>query len=224
LIRDGLARRLLGPPGITRVETAERVVALTFDDGPHPESTPRLLALLERHRAQATFFMVGRAAARQPKLVGQVAAAGHVVGNHSWNHPSFHAIGRAERWRQLQACQRALGPFGRQRLFRPPYGHQNRALPVEARLLRYTVVSWSLDVQDWRPADPSDLAAKLIEGIRPGGIVLLHDAVYDGPGRAGPDPRSETWFEAMALMLDRLAPRFEFVSLPALLTRGRRAP
>src|SRR3954471_7971305 len=77
---------------LTSVETTEPLVALTFDDGPDPTSTPTVLRLLERYGARATFFMVGAAAHRHPGLVGQIAEAGHAIANHSWDHASFPAI------------------------------------------------------------------------------------------------------------------------------------
>src|SRR4051794_38727678 len=87
---DATYRVLAG--AITSVETEQPLVALTFDDGPDPLSTPSVLRLLERHNARATFFMVGAAAYRHPDLVRQVAQAGHVIANHSWDHSSFTAL------------------------------------------------------------------------------------------------------------------------------------
>jgi peptidoglycan-N-acetylglucosamine deacetylase len=119
----GVAGRwLLGT--ITHVVTQDHVVALTFDDGPHPEFTPRLLEILRGHQARATFFMLGEAARRYPDLVKQVATEGHAIGNHSWDHPSFPLITARQQQQQIIACAQALAPYG-QRLFRPPYGHQS---------------------------------------------------------------------------------------------------
>ena len=109
---------------IMHVDTREAVVALTFDDGPHSEFTPLLLEVLDHHRAKATFFMLGEAAQKHPAIVEQVARRGHAIGNHSWDHPSFRLISRAERLDQMRACASALAPYGG-RLFRPPYGHQS---------------------------------------------------------------------------------------------------
>lgn len=77
---------------ITHVATQDPVAALTFDDGPHPRYTPRILQILEKHQARATFFMVGEAAQKQQELVRLVAQAGHAIGNHSWDHPSLSSI------------------------------------------------------------------------------------------------------------------------------------
>ena len=103
-------------------------MALTFDDGPDPEHTPRLLEVLARHGAKATFFMVGARAARHPELVARVAAEGHEIGNHGWDHPSLPALPSAAVAGQLERTRAVLAPHG-QALMRPPYGHQDLADP-----------------------------------------------------------------------------------------------
>src|SRR6266849_2574451 len=103
-----VARNLIGT--IAHVATRDAVAALTFDDGPHPEYTPRLLQILERHQARATFFMLGEKAHRYPELVQRVAQAGHAIGNHSWDHPVFPEISRRERRDQIRACAKAIDP------------------------------------------------------------------------------------------------------------------
>jgi peptidoglycan-N-acetylglucosamine deacetylase len=207
---------------ITHVETGDRIAALTFDDGPHPDYTPRLLEILWRHRAQATFFMVGDAASRHPHLVRQVAEAGHTIGNHAWDHPSFHAIPSRQRRDQLRACQRVLAPYG-VHLFRPPYGHQNRLLPLEALWLQYDVVAWSLDSLDWRDACSESIARRLIDGIKPGSIVLLHDSIYGAAKAWGAHTRRDETLKAVDLCLSRLGDDLSFVTIPELLASGRPA-
>ena len=128
---------------ITSVSTSQPVVALTFDDGPDPLCTPRLLDVLQEHNAKATFFMVGQAAARHPGIVEQVADGGHVIGNHSWDHPSFPLITGRERRAQIQAREKAIAPYG-QRLFRPPYGDQSLLSCLEAMWLGYQVIMYSV--------------------------------------------------------------------------------
>jgi peptidoglycan/xylan/chitin deacetylase (PgdA/CDA1 family) len=103
---------------ITHVPTQEPVAALTFDDGPRPECTPRLLDLLKRDRVHATSLMLGEAAKKYPDVVRQVAG-GHAIGNRSWDHWSFPLIRWRERPAQLRACASAIAPYGGQRLFRP---------------------------------------------------------------------------------------------------------
>src|ERR1700751_666629 len=111
---------------MTSVLTRDPVAALTFDDGPHPEYTPRLLAVLAQHQVRATFFMVGEVAQQHPALVRQVAQEGHTIGNHSWDHQSFRTLPGPARRRQIRSCARVLAPYGHA-LFRPPYGEYSLA-------------------------------------------------------------------------------------------------
>jgi len=203
---------------VTRVVTTERVVALTFDDGPHAEFTPRLLSILHRHGARATFFMVGTAAARHPELVRLVAAQGHAVGNHSWDHPSFPLIASGERRAQLRACAAALAPYGR-RLFRPPYGHLDLASRLDTFRARHEVIGWSFGGEDWLDHDPDWMVDRLVERIQPGTIVVLHDALYHVLDEKYAD-RSPL-LAAVDTVLGRFGKTFRFVSLPELFQAGR---
>src|SRR5262245_9978868 len=105
-----LAGKLVKPlfGSLVSVDTQEPVAALTFDDGPDPVFTPRLLNVLERYHAHATFFMVGEIAERYPEIVRQVANDGHTIANHSWDHPSFPLIRAFERRMQLRRCSSVL--------------------------------------------------------------------------------------------------------------------
>src|SRR5262247_3415195 len=144
----------------THVNTLDPVVALTFDDGPDPVYTPRLLDILEIHGAHATFFMTGEAAQRHPELVKRVAQGGHAIGNHSWNHPSFPLISGRERREQIRACAKATAPYGK-RLFRPPYGEQNIASRFAPLLLGYQVIMFDVSTDDWCGADAVSIADQL---------------------------------------------------------------
>jgi len=207
------------PGTITGVTTRDPVAALTFDDGPHPEYTPRLLDLLERYQARATFFMVGEAAQRHPELVRQVAQGGHAIGNHSWDHPFFPSLPGRTRRQQMRACEQALAPYG-QRLFRPPYGAQSLASRLDALWLRYRVVTWNLEAKDWREHDAEWLAERLTRGIQPGSIVLLHDAIYRSQ-QPVPQYNREPMLAALSLFLAQLEGRFHFITIPELLHYGR---
>jgi peptidoglycan-N-acetylglucosamine deacetylase len=215
---DTIYQRLAG--AITSVSTTEPIAALTFDDGPDPLYTPNVLRLLERYDARATFFMVGAAAYRHPGLVKQVAEAGHAIANHSWDHTSFVTLTSRQRRTQIRACQRVIKPYGT-RLFRPPYGRQSVASHLEARLLGFQVVAWSLHISDWSEGDPEHLTAALTAGVRPGSIVLLHDSIF----RAELDQRIQydrrPLLQALGRFLDQQRGRFRWVTVPELLRRGR---
>ncbi len=204
---------------ITRVRTEESVAALTFDDGPHPYFTPMLLDLLAQYGIKATFFMVGEAAVKHKDVVQQVLAQGHAIGNHSWSHPSFIEIGPGERWTEIRRCEQALH-LADHRLFRPPYGHQNFRSRMSLYFLRYRVIGWNVAAQDWLLQNPCEMAERLIQQIRPGSIVLLHDAIYRSR-LTMPQYDRQPMLEALKMVLDSLAQQYRFVTIPSLLTYGR---
>lgn len=215
LIRSS-QRRWLGT--ITHVQTTAPAVALTFDDGPHPAYTLQLLELLQTHQARATFFMVGELAQRFPHIVRQVAQAGHAIGNHSWNHPSFDLIRGRERRRQIRKCEQALAPYG-QKLLRPPFGHQNFWSRLDALWLGYKVITWNVTAGDWLDRDAASMFEHIQEKLKPGSIVLLHDSLYKTiEDRFG---CREELFKALGRLLTHLQGRYRFVTVPELLAYGR---
>lgn len=225
-----LARRLFGWPArkgqsliarylgaITRVQTEESVAALTFDDGPDPAWTPQLLALLERHRAKATFFVVGEMAQRHPDLVERIAQAGHALGNHSWNHPSFPCISNTERISQIDRCEELLAGHSR-KLFRPPFGDMDWSTMAMLRRRGYRVICWDAAGVDWERRDCEWLLGMLRRQLRPGSIVLLHDQLFTYSSTDEPS-RAEV-FAALDQLLTQ-TPGFRFVTVPELLALGQ---
>lgn len=211
-----LTARPLGT--LIRVATEQPAIALTFDDGPHPEETPRVLDLLAAHDARATFFMVGRRAEAHAELVARVAAAGHAVANHSWDHASFIRLERNARHQQLRRTAAALGPQGVP-LFRPPFGEQSLASLRDARRAGFEVVGWDVAAEDWRDYPAEHLVARTMRRLRRGSIVVFHDSLYvteDARYRDRAPMR-----EALATLLIRLAGRYRFVTVPELLRLGR---
>jgi peptidoglycan-N-acetylglucosamine deacetylase len=200
---------------ITEVATHRNLAALTFDDGPDPIHTPRLLEILQHHGARATFFMVGQNARRFPAIVHQVARAGHAIANHSWDHPSFPSISPRERRRQVRACAAAIAPHGL-RLFRSPGGHQTPRSVLDVRSMGYEVVGWTVDPRDYTPRSHEEVADHLLHGLRPGSIIVLHDAIFHQPG----SDRTPT-VRAVRTLLEGTAGRFDFVTVPELIRHGR---
>lgn len=209
-------RQVLG--SITRVRTEEPAVAITFDDGPDPRSTPRYLEALERHGARGTFFLIGRSVQRYPDLVQRIRAGGHAIGNHSWDHPSFPAISAAARREQLELCAAAIGPIT-PRLFRPPYGNQTWLTRLEPFWFGWQVIAWDVCANDWQGDSAEVMADRVIGGLRPGSIVLMHDSLYkfEQPEFAVRDVSIRT----LTLVLERMQDRFRFVTVPELLRLGR---
>ncbi len=210
-----IAGGVVGP--VTHVKTRDRKVALTFDDGPHPLYTMRLLEILDRYGAKATFFVVGEAARRYPRIVQEIAGAGHAIGNHSWDHPSFPLLSRSERRRQLRACAEALAPYGCG-LFRPPFGHHTWGALLDARLLGYTSVMWNTVGHDWYDRSAAFISEKVMRETTPGSIVLLHDALFTLADARHAD-RGET-LSAVGAVLGGLGDSYEFVTVPELFRCG----
>lgn len=210
------ARSCLG--GIRAVKTNEAVLAITFDDGPHPDHTPAVLEILAKYRAKATFFMVGELALRHRDIVRAAARAGHAVANHSWSHLSFPVMTARECREQLRRCEEALSPHG-EKLFRPPYCHL--ALPSRWQTWRagYEVVGFSIHAEDWLPRSAEWMSERLVRQARPGGVVILHDNIYRSV-LMGAEPDRRPMLRALDLALERLQPQFSFVSVPELLRRG----
>jgi peptidoglycan/xylan/chitin deacetylase (PgdA/CDA1 family) len=211
-----IGRSALGT--ITHVHTTAPVAALTFDDGPNPISTPRVLEVLERHGAKATFFVLGRHAALHPDLIRRIAEAGHVVANHSFDHPRLPAIGHRDRIAQLKACEAATAPFG-QKLFRPPRGLQSVRSRLDALMLGYKVITWNVVAYDWDEHDPDWTLALLESSVKPGSIVLLHDVLFEADCAAAIDRRP--MLTALDAFLTRNRSGLTFVTVPELLSRGK---
>ncbi|WP_430497543.1 polysaccharide deacetylase family protein [Micromonospora trifolii] len=157
--------------------TDQRLVALTFDDGPAPEWTPMVLDTLARHRVPATFFMVGAQVRRHADVVRD-RLAGHEVGNHSWGHRDLAELDAAEAYDDLRRSHDAIvdltgvPPV----LLRPPYGHLGGAVLHAAARLDYRLVLWSLQMVEREfPDDPAGHAQRIVAEVRPGTIVLGHD-------------------------------------------------
>jgi peptidoglycan/xylan/chitin deacetylase (PgdA/CDA1 family) len=218
-VRQFLNRHREDVPGtIASVVTAEPVAALTFDDGPHPEYTPRVLDVLGRFGARGTFFMVGEAVQKHRDIVERVAREGHAIGNHTWDHPSLPNLPGRQRRRQVRECRKALAPYGRG-LFRPPYGAQSWAISLEARWLGYKVITWNVTSRDWLPLTPEAIADRMAQRVRPGCIVLLHDAIYRSQ-QPVPQYRREPMLLGLNLFLERKAAQFKFVTVAELMRLG----
>jgi peptidoglycan/xylan/chitin deacetylase (PgdA/CDA1 family) len=188
---------------------AGRAVALTFDDGPTRGVTDRVLEVLEREHVPATFFVVGRAARREPALLRRMASDGDEIENHSDTHAHLNVLSEAALDAQIARTQDAIAAATgrRARWLRPPFGARNGAVLDAARRNGLRVVLWSAMLDETSPhADSDALTARLLRGVGDGAIVVLHD------GDQGRDDGGERAYEA------RLTPRV----IAALRARGYR--
>lgn len=199
------------------VRTREKLIALSFDDGPDPESTPAVLDALARLGMRATFFVVGERAARHPELIARIVAEGHEIGNHSWDHPSLPELSAAAVAEQIARTRAALAPHG-QELLRPPYGDQSLTSHLLARRSGYRVVIWGVAAEDWRGDDAETLAGRIVSQAGAGAIVLLHDSLYSFEEARFRD--RGPMLGALALVAEAM-PDHRFVTVSELLARGR---
>ena len=185
----GVATHLLAPVNrgaaaalaLPRTLPGATGVALTFDDGPHPEGTPAILELLARHRATATFFVVGEQVRKRPALVARLRAQGHQVALHGDRHRLQLKLGRATLLDDLQrgtaAIEDAVGE--RPRWHRPPYGIYSPSGLAAARAAGLEPLLWSRWGKDWRGlTTPARIARRALRGLLPGDVILLHDADF----------------------------------------------
>ncbi|MBB1246032.1 polysaccharide deacetylase family protein, partial [Streptomyces durbertensis] len=196
-----------GRPGPATVRTAAhltlpgsaRHIALTFDDGPHPVHTPAVLRVLRRYQAPATFFIIGENAAWNPDLIKAINADGHLIANHSWSHPQLNLIPtwrvRRELGRTCDLIERALG--APPRFARAPYGAWHGPSLRVCAELGMEPMGWSIDTLDWKEPGSRTIRSRVLDGARPGAVVLAHDGGGD---------RSQT-VDALAHYLPRLIDR-----------------
>lgn len=172
------------PAGLCRWQGpgGSRRVALTFDDGPHPEATPAVLDELDRLRLRATFFPLASQAEEWPELVAEVLARGHQVETHGYRHR--HHLAKGPRWvaADLRAACEVMGTLGVPLTwYRPSYGQATASTLVGARREGLRTVLWSSWGREWATGDPAEVAARIGGRLRPGAIVLLHDSDAFGP-------------------------------------------
>lgn len=184
-----------------------KYIALTFDDGPHPDVTPGILKTLKKHQVKATFFMLGSQVEYYPNLASDVMEAGHEIGNHTMNHQDLtvlhpHEI-REEIEQSSDLIERATGQ--KPTLLRPPYGALNDQVKQLANELKLSMIMWSVDSIDWQSREAMAVHEEVMTDVVPGAIVLLHDI---HPSTA----------EALPLLLNSLKEQdYEFVTVSQLL-------
>jgi peptidoglycan-N-acetylglucosamine deacetylase len=196
--------QLFGPTLIAPRRPEE--IALTFDDGPNPAATPRLLEVLARSNVRATFFLIGDFVRQRPELVREIAAAGHIVGNHTMTHPWLAWQSERRVREELTGASAAIEDVLGEpvRYFRPPHGARRPAVLRIAREMRMTPVQWNVICMDWKLTRAEDVLRRAEQGIernRARGFatnLLLHDGGEQGLGA----PRMGT-VEAVEKLLER---------------------
>jgi peptidoglycan/xylan/chitin deacetylase (PgdA/CDA1 family) len=159
----------------------DRVIALTFDDGPHGRYTPGVLEPLAAAGVAASFFVIGEYVELHPDLMRALAAAGHTIGIHGWTHTRFTELTPAALDDELDRCIAAvLETAGvRPRYVRAPYGPIDATISDRLTARGLVPVKWSVDPEDWRHPQPGEIERHVVERLAPGQIVLLHDGMRD---------------------------------------------
>jgi peptidoglycan-N-acetylglucosamine deacetylase len=206
------------PTGASKPATWFRVnvdgpyIAMTFDDGPSPETTPRLLDILKQRNIKATFFMIGQNAEHNPAIVQRILAEGHEIGNHSWTHPQLSKLSDDRVTEEINKTQAAIKnacgytPV----ILRPPYGaitaRQKQWIEQQFGL---SVIIWTVDPFDWKRPGASVIEQRILAGARPGAIILSHDI-------------HKQTVDAMPATLDALAAKgFKFVTVSQLIAMNK---
>lgn len=187
-------------------------IAMTFDDGPSPETTPRLLDILKQRNIKATFFMIGQNAERNPDIVKRILADGHEIGNHSWTHPQLAKLPDDRVTEEITKTQNAIKNAAgyTPKLLRPPYGsitaRQKEWIENQFGL---SVILWSVDPFDWKRPGASVIQQRILAGARPGAIILSHDI-------------HKQTVDSMPATLDALAAKgYKFVTVSQLIAMNR---
>ena len=197
---------------VSKVETDEKVVALTFDDGPHPRTTAEILDVLREFGVRATFFNVGENAEKRPELTAREAFEGHEIGNHTFSHINVKRLSREDLKTQLLETEKAVMDAAglKTTLFRPPEGRIGEAGEDEAWKLGYTVVLWSVDTRDWTHRSAEEIAKTVTENVKDGDVILCHDFI------SGESHTAEALRIFLPVLIDE---GYEFVTVSELISK-----
>lgn len=178
-------------------------LALTFDDGPRSQLTPRILDILDSHKASATFFVTGTHVSGNEALLRRMHASGHEIGNHTWGHAKLTEMAPQEIQDDIARTQQAIAATGvpAPSIFRPPYGLFN---PVVRTHVPMSVVFWNVDPRDWEAKSPQQITDFVTANAKPGAVVLLHDI-------------HQVTADALEPMLVALKQQYHFVTVSQLL-------
>ncbi|MGP4062366.1 polysaccharide deacetylase family protein [Halobacillus sp. H74] len=159
-------------------QVEQKVIALTFDDGPDQRYTPEILDILKKHDVKATFFLMGSRVAKHSGVAQRIAAEGHAIGNHTYWHPNLAESNiRNMEWEISKTQEQILKATGEEtHWFRAPYGALNEKQVLMLGNLNYKGIGWSIDTQDWRAPGKESIKDEVISKIHPGAIILMHNA------------------------------------------------
>ena len=189
-------------------------IALTFDDGPHPKQTHKILEILDKYNIKATFFVVGINAENYPEALKSIAKSGHEIGNHTFSHKYVKGKETDVVTKDLERCKNAINKICGETpvLFRAPGGLMDEISVSNAEAFDdYSIIYWSIDTMDWAHHSPNEIADHVLTNIKSGDIILMHDYIgYNSPTA-----------EALELIIPELLDRgFNFVTVSELIAQN----
>lgn len=189
-----------------------RKISLTFDDGPHPYKTEKILDLLERYHIRATFFVIGKNAAAYPDVLQRELALGHEIGNHTYSHKSLASCNAEFAEQEIAAAEDILiekagcAPT----LFRPPEGAYTKEIAELATRLGYDIILWTIDTRDWAKVPAAKIVSSVEKKVKNGSIILFHDFTVNGAHT----------LEALEILIPKLLNMgYEFVTVSELIEK-----
>ncbi|MDQ0903844.1 polysaccharide deacetylase family protein [Paenibacillus sp. V4I7] len=202
---------------VWEITTDEKVIALTFDDGPHPEYTAQILKLLKQYEARATFFVVGNKVKRFPDVLNQTLREGHEIANHTYSHAYLSKKNNIKK--EINQTEELIYDTTGRRclLFRPPGGFYNERLVAAVRAEGYKLImwSWQLDTKDWSTPGVNTIVNRVLKNAKNGNIVLFHDYI-EGPTQT---------IAALKIILPELKSRgYQLVTVSQLLNYNKAVP
>ncbi|MCP3762729.1 polysaccharide deacetylase family protein [Domibacillus sp. A3M-37] len=194
------------------IPTKEKIVAITFDDGPDPIYTPQILDVLKNNNAHATFFLLGHRVKKYTEIVQREVREGHEIGNHTYTHPSFYNISQSTLLNEIDKTEKLMNfqESYNVKLFRPPGGAVNKGIIDALKKQNYTIIlwSWHQDTKDWSNPGVDTIVNQVLSDVRNGDIILLHDSGGN---------RTQT-VKALKVLLPELKERgYKFVTVGQLL-------
>ena len=199
---------------IFRVNTKSKVVAITFDDGPHPTFTPLLLNALREERVKATFFVLGKQVNKHPEIAVRIHKEGHELGNHGYSHMAMRHLNQNQIYKEIKKTEKVIARHVgvRTNLFRPPYGEMVPAIVKVNNQLGYRLIRWSIDPKDWDQHQNASTITRHVESkVRPGDIILFHD---------GGANQKETIRAVRTIVRDLKKRGYQFVTISQLMKYG----
>ncbi len=204
-------------PVFSEVETAQKIVALTFDDGPYPPYTGEILDILKENHVPATFFVIGKNVEKHPELIQRIVDEGHQLGNHTYNHVDLLKADRRTVADEIDKTNKAVADITGQapKIVRPPHGFRDPVVMEVMAERGLKVVEWSVMSRDWVNPGVEEIVDRTVKNVKNGSVILLHD----GDGVAQAASRAQTVEATRRIIRELAAQGYKFVTVDEILAK-----